>query len=223
MIAATWLMATSAVAQEPSAVLKITKAMAGKVDVTQGVASKVKNNSLVVIVAVEPLSADASPREPAGGVGVQLGAAADKTVVLTGEKPERDPADGTARFTFRIPAERLVADTAGWEKLRLAFAVEWAGGPAGQPRQRETFLQSTARSPHAGLSPSHPGLEPEYLFAFCDGPGSNHGSLHAAATNGKQLFFGTSVSEGGHEFIQLEPDGTFVRGYNSPNGRCGSG
>ncbi|MCX7429596.1 MAG: hypothetical protein NTY17_01065 [Planctomycetia bacterium] len=263
-----------------------------------------QGDSLVVVVAVEPLSADASPRQPAGGVGVQLGAAADKSVVLTGEKPERDPADGTARFTFRIPAERLVASPAGWEKLRLAFAVEWAGGPLGQPRQRETFLQSTARSPHAGLSPSpvdwqpqnvaefaraaedrrlsirfpftqacdgkativiedaqgnrvrnlvagiemakgdrritwdgcndrgvpqlpgeyrwrsisHPGLEPEYLFAFCDGPGSNHGSLHAAATNGKQLFFGTSVSEGGHELIQLEPDGTFVRGYNSPNG-----
>ena len=263
-----------------------------------------QGDSLVVVVAVEPLSADASPRQPAGGVGVQLGAAADKSVVLTGEKPKRDAADGTARFTFRIPAKRLVASPTGWEKLRMAFVVEWAGGPAGQPRQRETFLQSTARSPHAGLSPSpvdwqpvslvefalaaedrrlsigfpfaqacdgkativiedaqgnrvrnlvagiemakgdrritwdgcddrgvqqlpgeyrwrsisHPGLEPEYLFAFCDGPGSNHGSLHAAATNGKQLFFGTSVAEGGHELIQLEPDGTFVRGYNSPMG-----
>ena len=263
-----------------------------------------QGDSLVVVVAVEPLSADASPRQPAGGVGVQLGAAADKSVVLTGENPKRDAADGTARFTFRIPAKRLVASPTGWEKLRMAFAVEWAGGPAGQPRQRETFLQSTARSPHAGLSPSpvdwqpvslvefalaaedrrlsigfpftqacdgkativiedaqgnrvrnlvagiemakgdrritwdgcddrgvpqlpgeyrwrsisHPGLEPEYLFAFCDGSGSNHGSLHAAATNGKQLFFGTSVAEGGHELIQLEPDGTFVRGYNSPMG-----
>lgn len=263
-----------------------------------------QGDALVVVIAVEPPSSDASPRQPAGGVGVQLGAAADKPVVLTGETPKRDAADGAARFTFRIPAERLVTSPAGWDTLRLAFAVEWEGGPFGQPRQRETFLQSTARSPHAGLSPepadwqplnltefsraaedrrlsigfpfaqacdgkativiedaqgnrvrnllagaemakgsrritwdgcddrgvpqppgeyrwrsiSHPGLEPEYLFAFCDGPGSNHGSLHAAATNGKQLFFGTSVSEGGHELIQLEPDGTFVRGYNSPNG-----
>ena len=91
-----------------------------------------QGDSLVVIVAVEPLSADAASRQPAGGLGVQLGASADKTVVLTGEKPERDPADGTARFTFRIPAERLVANTAGWKKLRLAFAVEWAGGPLAQ-------------------------------------------------------------------------------------------
>jgi len=65
---------------------------------------------------------------------------------------------------------------------------------------------------------SHPGLAPEYLFAFCDGPGSNHGSLHAAAINGRRLFFGTSVSEGGHELIQLEPDGTFIRGSNAPMG-----
>lgn len=65
---------------------------------------------------------------------------------------------------------------------------------------------------------SHPGLKPEYIFSFCDGPGSNHGTLHSAATNGKFLFFGTSVSEGGYELIQLEPDGKFVRGYNAPHG-----
>jgi streptogramin lyase len=262
-----------------------------------------QGDTLVVAVAVEPFAPASTSREPAGGVGVQLGVAADKTLVLAGEKPTQD-ADGTVRFTFRIPAERLVASPAGWQKLRLAFTVEWQGGPAGQPRQRERFLDSAARSPHAGLSPepadwqpldlaefaraaadrrlamgfpftqplagkativvddaqgnrvrnlvsgiemeqgrrkilwdgcddrgvpqppgeyrwrsiSHPGLEPEFLFDLCNGPGSNHGSLHAAATNGKQLFFGTSVAEGGHELIQLEPDGRFVRGYNSPMG-----
>jgi len=262
-----------------------------------------QGDAVVVIVAVEPFSSGAAAHEPAGGVAVQLGAAAEKMLVLTGEEPTPD-ADGSVRFTFRIPAERLVTSPAGWEMLRLAFAVEWAGGPAGQPRQRETFLQSLARAPHAGLSPepadwqpldlaefsraaadrrlaiafpftqpldgkativiedeqgsrvrnlvsgiemeqgarhiawdgcaddglpqppgryrwrsiSHPGLKPEYLFDFCNGPGSNHGSLHAAATNGKHLFFGTSVSEGGYELIQLDPDGTFVRGYNSPMG-----
>ncbi|MFM7413092.1 MAG: hypothetical protein ACKO6E_07785, partial [Planctomycetota bacterium] len=111
-----------------------------------------QGDALVVVVAVEPFSSAASPQEPAGGVAVQLGAAADKKVVLTGEKPTQD-ADGSVRFTFRIPAERLVTSPAGWETLRLAFAVEWAGGPAGQPRQRERFLASAARSPHAGLPP----------------------------------------------------------------------
>ncbi len=262
-----------------------------------------QGDALVVIVAVEPFDPGAATPDSAAGVAVQLGASADKTVVLTGEQPSR-AADGSVRFTFRIPAGRLVTSPGGWETLRLALAVEWAGGPAGQPRQRETFLQSAARSPHAGLSPepadwqpldlvafaraaedrrlaigfpftqactgkatividdaegnrvrnlvsgaemeqgprrivwdgcddhgmpqppgeyrwrsiSHPGLMPEYLFDFCNGPGSNHGSLHAAATDGRQLFFGTSVAEGGHELIQLEPDGTFVRGYNAPMG-----
>ncbi|HCE46481.1 MAG TPA: hypothetical protein DET40_23295 [Lentisphaeria bacterium] len=65
---------------------------------------------------------------------------------------------------------------------------------------------------------SHPGIRPEYVMSFCDGSGSNHGTLHSAATGGKYLFFGTSVSEGGYELIQLEQDGKFVRGYNSPMG-----
>lgn len=73
-----------------------------------------QGDALVVVVAVEPFSSAASPQEPAGGVAVQLGAAADKKVVLTGEKPTQD-ADGSVRFTFRIPAERLVTSPAGWE------------------------------------------------------------------------------------------------------------
>ena len=259
-----------------------------------------QGGTLVVVVAVESLS----PQQKNGGVNVRLGAAADKTVILTGDKPEMDTADGTVRFAFRIPAERLVDSDRGWSKLRLAFAVEWDGGPFGQPRQREAFLQSKTRATHAGLSSSpadwqplnlsefaraaadrrlsigftftqpcdgkativvedaqgkrvrnlvsgadmdkgaqriawdgcddqgvplppgeyrwrsisHPGLKPDYLFSFCNGPGSNHGTLHAAATNGTHLFFGTSVSEGGYELVQLTPDGTFVRGYNSPMG-----
>src|SRR5260221_14359822 len=60
---------------------------------------------------------------------------------------------------------------------------------------------------------SHPGLKPNYLFSFCDGPGSNHGTFHAAATNGKDLFFGTSVSEGGYELVQLDVNGKMIRGY----------
>ncbi len=65
---------------------------------------------------------------------------------------------------------------------------------------------------------SHPGLVPEYVMSFCNGPGSNHGTMHSAATNGRHLFFGTSVSEGGYELIQLDQDGTLVRGVNSPMG-----
>ncbi|MFM8773862.1 MAG: hypothetical protein ACKOFP_08540, partial [Actinomycetota bacterium] len=46
-----------------------------------------QGDALVVVVAVEPFSSAASPQEPAGGVAVPLGAAADPKGVLTGETP----------------------------------------------------------------------------------------------------------------------------------------
>ncbi|MEI6518857.1 MAG: FlgD immunoglobulin-like domain containing protein [bacterium] len=65
---------------------------------------------------------------------------------------------------------------------------------------------------------SLPGLKPNYQFSFCNGPGSNHGTFHAAASNSKFIFFGTPVSEGGYELVQLDPTGKMVHGFNSPNG-----
>lgn len=65
---------------------------------------------------------------------------------------------------------------------------------------------------------SHPGLRPVHLMDFCDGPGSNHGTFQAAATNGKSIFFAAPVAEGGHEIVELAPDGTFIRGFNPPHG-----
>lgn len=65
---------------------------------------------------------------------------------------------------------------------------------------------------------SHPALKPVYDFSFCNGPGSNHGTFHTAATNGHDLFFGTPVSEGGYQLVQLDPQGKQIRGFNAPNG-----
>jgi DNA-binding beta-propeller fold protein YncE len=68
-------------------------------------------------------------------------------------------------------------------------------------------------------SVSHAGLRAEPLFSFCDAPGSNHGTFHTAATDGSSLFFGTPVSEGGHQIVELTAGGEFVRGYNAPHGQ----
>jgi len=213
-------------------------------------------------------------------------------------------ADDAARFVFRVPAMRLVDNAHGWRKLRLAFSVSWAGGPGGEPRQRERFLHITPGAAHAGVSAnaddwlpidlleverlaadraveiaidfaqpldgkatiaiddadgkrirnlisahplgqgrhrivwdgldedgnvvppgayrwrsiSHPGLAPTHLLDFVDAPGSNHSTLHAATFNGASLFFAAPLAEGGHEFIELELDGTFKRGFNPPHG-----
>ena len=87
-------------------------------------------------------------------IGLQLGLAADKVVRLS-EKQARSKRAGQAlTYEFRVPEERLVASQQGWDKLRMGIAVSWPGGPLGQPRQREAFLQNNARATHAGLSPS---------------------------------------------------------------------
>lgn len=259
------------------------------------------NDTLTLTVAVESFA-------PTGGDStVQVGLAADKTVRLSnkGARAMRIVRSGnTDRYEFRVPAEWLVNSEAGWQLLRLGFEVSWEGGPFGQARQRESFLQSSARAAHGGLSSNptdwqpislaeferaaadrrlqiafdynqpldgkatvvieeaqgrrvrnlisgramakgtqrivwdgrddqgramppgnyrwraiaHPGLKPNYLFSYANGPGSNHGTLHAATTNGASLFFGTSVSEGGYELVQLAQDGTFQRGFNAPHG-----
>ncbi|MET0261680.1 MAG: FlgD immunoglobulin-like domain containing protein [Rariglobus sp.] len=65
---------------------------------------------------------------------------------------------------------------------------------------------------------SHPGLSPVHQFDFVNAPGSNHGTFHAAATNGNRVVLGTPVSEGGHQVVVLEKDGTFVSGFNAPHG-----
>ena len=240
----------------------------------------------------------------AEGIGLQLGLAADKAVTLSEKEAKVKPTDQAVIYEFRVPEGKLVSGKEGWDKLRMGIAVSWPGGPFGQPRQRETFLQNKTKATHAGLSASsqdwqlvslaeyertmadrrsqiaidfkqpmegkativiedeqgrrvrnlisgqpmsagshrivwdgandkgdmvppgkyqwralsHPGLKPQYIFSFCDAPGSNHGTFHAAASNGHYVFLGTSVSEGGHEISQLEPDGKLVRGYIAPNG-----
>ena len=251
---------------------------------------------------VSVASFEGSTNQP--GLGLQLGLAADKVVTLSEKDAKARKTDEATIFEFSVPEGKLVADQAGWEKFRMGIAVSWPGGPFGQPRQREAFLQTQTKATHSGLSPlpedwqlvslsefertmadrrlqiafdfkqptegkatividdeqgrrvrnlisgqpmaagtqrivwdgandngdilppgkyqwraiSHPGLKPQYVFSFCDAPGSNHGTFHAATTNGRYVFLGTSVSEGGHEISQLEPDGKLVRGYIAPNG-----
>lgn len=65
---------------------------------------------------------------------------------------------------------------------------------------------------------SHPGLKPVHLFDFVNAPGSNHGTMFDAAFNGTHLYLASPVSEGGHEIVELAPDGTFKRGFNPGHG-----
>ena len=65
---------------------------------------------------------------------------------------------------------------------------------------------------------AHKGLEAKHLMTFCNGYGSNHGTLVASATDGKYVFFATPVSEGGHEVVALNPDGSLYGAWKAPHG-----
>ena len=85
-------------------------------------------------------------------VSIELGIAGEKTVILSPEEAKVSRIDGGLRWRFELPANRLVRNDAGWKQLRLAFAVEWQGGPGGVARQRERFLHAGAGAAHGGLS-----------------------------------------------------------------------
>ncbi|HUW31801.1 MAG TPA: FlgD immunoglobulin-like domain containing protein [Planctomycetota bacterium] len=86
------------------------------------------------------------------GISASVGVAAAKKVVLTNDKPVPGPRRGVARFLFDIPINSIAPQPADLGRLRLAFAVAWAGGPFGTDRQRERF-RHVSGAPHAGLSP----------------------------------------------------------------------
>jgi hypothetical protein len=237
-------------------------------------------------------------------VAIGLGVRGEKTSLLTGRDARVRRDRGSVRWSFEIPAARLAGDEKRLKNLKLAFAIEWQGGPGGVPRQSERFLHVGSGAAHRGLSEdprdwaaldleklareatdralqiqlavdlpmsgkaslviedpagrrvrnlvsaaavekgrqtfawdgldesgnpvppgdyrwrsvNHPGLKPAHVMDFCDAPGSNHGTLHAAATNGRSLFFASPVAEGGWEIIELAADGSFVRGFNPPHG-----
>ncbi|QEG02262.1 flagellar basal body rod modification protein [Stieleria maiorica] len=73
---------------------------------------------------------------------------------------------------------------------------------------------------------AHPGIQPEFRKHFAGGMepidrrpwGPNHGLLHHAASNGKNVFFAAPVTEGGWALMALDADGNFVQGYEHQHG-----
>ncbi|MEZ0297585.1 MAG: FlgD immunoglobulin-like domain containing protein [Candidatus Methylacidiphilales bacterium] len=126
-------------------------------------------------------------------------------------------------FDFKQPVEgkaTIVIEDAAGKRVRNLISGQTLG--AGTHRITWDGCDDSglivAPGKYSWRSISHPGLANSYLFSFCNGPGSNHGTFQAAATNGTLNFFGSPVSEGGYQVVSLQPDGTFVRGSNAPLG-----
>jgi hypothetical protein len=101
---------------------------------------------ITLIVDVGALQADG------GGTSLTVGLAAAKACVLTEKDARVLRANGTARYTFTVPAAALTAKEADWARLRMGLAVAWAGGPFGTDRQRERFRHFGTGAAHGGLS-----------------------------------------------------------------------
>ena len=93
----------------------------------------------------------ASPTNTAAEVTFDIGIAAARSVVRT-VRGTRGSQPDLARGTLSIPAAALVDGPADWNRLRLAVAVRWAGGPGGTDRRRERYHQGDAMAPAAGLA-----------------------------------------------------------------------
>ncbi|MGE9297282.1 MAG: FlgD immunoglobulin-like domain containing protein [Puniceicoccales bacterium] len=107
------------------------------------------DGQLLVAVAVEGYQRGASD------VTVAVGVQADSAVVLDSKQhANRTPGAeaNEAVFEFIIPESSLISSPDGWDKLRLAFAVEWAGDGIPFARLKQQYRQLGYRSPHAGLA-----------------------------------------------------------------------
>jgi hypothetical protein len=99
-------------------------------------------------VAVE--AAAIAPAAPAPLV--ELGVAARRSLILQCTAAKAFRQENAVRYVWHIPARRLVDADADWDRLRLAFAVRWPGGPGGADIQRERFRTADSRAPHQALS-----------------------------------------------------------------------
>lgn len=118
--------------------------------------------TVTVTVAEAVAGSKAQPTLALGVAARQALSLSEAEATVSHEEP------GSWRYRFAIPAERLATAPADWEKLRLALAVAWPGGPAGAPRQQERFRHLDNRAPHAGLAALPAAWAPFSLRDYLD-------------------------------------------------------
>jgi len=150
---------------------------------------------------------------PGGEPRVQLGVAAGKSVTLDAV-PEKT-AGAIRRFTASIPAASLVANDAEWQRLRIALAATWNGGPDQQPRLSERF-RHLGGAAHRGLATDASAWQPfdlnenatqvadrrNRIVVAIDQPLDGRASVVIESPDGKRLrnlVGGIDVAKGRHD------------------------
>lgn len=121
----------------------------------------------------------------------------------------------------------VVIDDSDGKRIRNLFGgkdmqkgscrIEWDG--------LDEFGRLVKHGTYKWRAVSHIGITPHYLFQFDNGNekfmfpfGSNHGHFTVLAANGRYVFAGATITEGGWSLIAMSPDGTWRRGYRAIHG-----
>ena len=124
--------------------------------VTPRVAYQLQRDGKNLLITIEAGAYESTGKD----VSVELGVSADHTVRLSPKDAKVQAGKGLARFDFTVPAKSLIASAEGWQKLRVAFSVEWAGTDGDVPRLKQAFLHTRPRAAHAGLSADASNWQP---------------------------------------------------------------
>jgi hypothetical protein len=120
--------------------------------------------------------------------------------------PYVQPMDGKATVVIEDTTGRRVRNLIAGTALRKgAHSLVWDGVDDGG----QVVPPGTYRWRGIG----HPGIRPQYLFAFCNDPGPNHSCLQTATAAGDWTVFGAPVTEGGVALMALDGQGNKVQQY----------
>jgi len=122
----------------------------------------------------------------------------------------RQPFDGKRSVVIERADGTRVRNLVSGVPAKAGEAVEWDG--------LDDFGKVAPPGTYRWRALAHRGLTVTNVFRFCDGPGTNHSTLMASATDGRLLFFGAPCSEGGYDIEALNPDGTRYGAWCAPYG-----
>lgn len=165
--------------------------------------------------------------------GNRLPKTADRLPVFDFAAHRRFLADRSRRIAIPVTLDKpgvvsVVIEDAGGGRVRnlVSGQVYEAGRHSIEWDGRNETGNPVAPGTYRVRGVTHPGLKQDFLMKFGNGDepfltawGPNHSRMTALATDGKQIFAGARLTEGGWMLVALTPEGKFIRGYQQAHWR----